>query len=111
MIDHEYTGNIVCPYCGYEDKDSWEEQPGEEDLGLTECGNCEKYFYAKRHITIEYSTEKATYGTCKHCGKENILIEDFHSCIGQYKDLCLKCGYKERRKLEMEYVKSLESGI
>ena len=25
-IVHEYTQNITCPYCGYEDIDSWEVQ-------------------------------------------------------------------------------------
>lgn len=28
-IDHDDTTNIVCPYCGYEDYDSWEVSPGQ----------------------------------------------------------------------------------
>ena len=56
--DHEYTRNIVCPHCGYEDMDSWEVMSGEEDLGIIECGRCEKSFLASRIITIEYCTEK-----------------------------------------------------
>lgn len=107
FIDHEYTDHIVCPYCGHEDIDSWEIQPSEEDLGLIECCACGKHFYAQRIITIEYSTEKAKYGTCKHCGGSDVPIEDYHSCIGEYKDLCPKCGYKEKRKLEIEYCEKL----
>jgi transcription elongation factor Elf1 len=57
-IDHKYTRNIVCPYCGYEDRDSWEVCPEEEDLGIVECGRCEKEFYASRIVTVEYSTYK-----------------------------------------------------
>jgi len=102
-IDHKYTNNIICPYCGYEDFNSWEVESGDEDLGLLECSNCEKSFYAQRHIIIEYSTEKPTYGTCKHCGKENVVIEDYYSNIGKYENLCVECGYKEKRRLNMEY--------
>jgi transcription elongation factor Elf1 len=57
-INHEYTRYIVCPYCGYEDKDSWEICSGKEDLGIVECGRCEEEFYASRIVTIEYSTYK-----------------------------------------------------
>jgi transcription elongation factor Elf1 len=57
-IEHEYTRNIVCPYCGYEDLDSWEVDSGEEDLGIIECGVCGKEFLASRVIDITYCTEK-----------------------------------------------------
>ena len=57
-IDHEYTDNIICPYCGAEDGDSWECMPDEEDLGHIECCECEKKFLAQRLITIKYSTSK-----------------------------------------------------
>jgi hypothetical protein len=57
-FDHEYTGNIVCPYCGYEDRDSWEVCPNEEDIGIIECGRCEEEFYATRNVSVSYCTEK-----------------------------------------------------
>ena len=57
-IDHDNTNNLVCPYCGYEDRDSWEVYPGEEDLEVCECGSCGKEFRAWRNISITYSTEK-----------------------------------------------------
>ncbi|MGI5848797.1 MAG: hypothetical protein ACOX8Q_01795 [Christensenellales bacterium] len=108
-IDHEYTRNIVCPYCGYEDIDSWEVESGEEDLGLQTCGNCEKEFYAQRIVTVEYSTTEAEYGACSECGKTDTVIEDYTSSIsiGSYKALCVDCGHKKRRELKLHYIKTL----
>jgi len=57
-FDHEYTRNIICPYCGHEDQDSWEVMSGEEDLGIINCGMCEEEFVATRNISITYCTEK-----------------------------------------------------
>lgn len=96
-IDHECTVNIVCPYCGNEDRDSWEVSPGEEDLGLIDC-DCGKSFYATRNITITYSTYKANYGTCKYCSSEDVPIENYSSSIGEYKELCAECGYKKKQR-------------
>lgn len=53
-IDHKYTANITCPYCGWEDKDSWESSDG----GETDCGRCESSFSFERIVTVEYSTSK-----------------------------------------------------
>jgi hypothetical protein len=53
-IDHEFTDEIVCPHCGYEEADSWEY----EDDGKSECGGCEKEYYFERIVTVEYSTTK-----------------------------------------------------
>lgn len=106
-IDHEYTNEIVCPYCGNEFSDSWEISPSDEELGLQQCDECEKEFYATRNITVDYVTEKANYGTCKHCGKENVVVENYHSSCGSYEGLCVSCGAKEKKKLQDEYINSL----
>jgi len=58
-IDHEYTREIVCPYCGYEFSDSW-------DYGLTgdpyemECHNedCLKTFDSYIDVDVTYVTKK-----------------------------------------------------
>lgn len=98
--DNEYTNEIVCPFCGYEFCDSWEYgSDSNEDLGLIECPECEKEFYAIRHISISYSTEKAKYGTCKKCNAENVVLTDYHSSIGAYEGLCTKCGDEEKQKI------------
>lgn len=106
-IDHEYTQEIVCPFCGCEFIDSWDVESDKEDIGLIECGECEKDFYATRHIEVTYSTEKATYGTCKKCGAKNIVIESKHTMGGNYEDLCVECGAAEERRLTAEYCAEL----
>lgn len=57
-IDHEYTGEIVCPYCGYEFSDSWEISGNDGSLVCEECG---KKFRYERHVSIMYSTSKAVW--------------------------------------------------
>ena len=57
-IDHEFTRNIICPYCGYEDEDSWETEPDEQGcLGSIACGKCGREFKAYRYVDVTYSTE------------------------------------------------------
>lgn len=108
QIDHNHTMNIVCPYCGCEDDDSYEVEPGEEELGLQTCGNCEKEFYAHRNISITYTTREATYGTCARCGETDVVIEDFNSSVGSYKGLCPDCGYERQKELIRAYRKELD---
>ncbi|HID0796030.1 TPA: hypothetical protein ACXDAB_003467 [Clostridium botulinum] len=106
-IDHEYTNEIVCPFCGYEFTDSWEY--GEEDLGLIECNECGKSFYTNREVSVTYSTCKANYGTCKHCKADNVVIEDYNSTMGKYSGLCVKCGELEKQRLLKEYIDSIHN--
>lgn len=60
VIDHEYTNEIVCPYCGYEHPDSWEVNfgPGMEGDTVRECAECGETFTATRMVRVEYSTSK-----------------------------------------------------
>lgn len=41
---------ITCPYCGYEEKDSWEQ----DDSGTTGCINCGAELEFDREITVKY---------------------------------------------------------
>jgi transcription elongation factor Elf1 len=102
-IKHDYTDEIVCPWCGYRHSDSWETDPG-----LQECENCGKSFYAERNVEVTYSTQKAKYGTCKHCGKEDVPIQNCYGNIVCYKSLCPVCGEKERIRQLDEYQFRLE---
>jgi hypothetical protein len=49
----QYETNIVCPYCGYVDCDSWEKSDDSED---NECGCCGLKFSYERNVTVEYSS-------------------------------------------------------
>lgn len=53
MKNHTSEDNIKCPYCDYEDKNSWEFT---EDDGVWECGHCGKEFKVSRNITITYNS-------------------------------------------------------
>jgi DNA-directed RNA polymerase subunit RPC12/RpoP len=50
-----YTDLIACPYCGYEDRDSWEfsDEDGEWD-----CRSCGATMLVSRHVSVSYSTQK-----------------------------------------------------
>jgi hypothetical protein len=54
---------IVCPWCGYVDRDSWEWEPsngpGGEGDGTHECGECEREFLVSRNISVSYSSRKS----------------------------------------------------
>jgi hypothetical protein len=54
-IDHEYTDEIVCPWCGEVHGDSWERHSNE---GEDDCQSCGKSFRWSRNVTVDYSTEK-----------------------------------------------------
>ena len=50
-MEHKYESNIKCPYCDWEDQDSWEFG---EDSGTHTCGSCgrvnERDFLASNNI-------------------------------------------------------------
>jgi transcription elongation factor Elf1 len=53
-----YTSNIVCPYCGHEDRDSWEVDfgPGMEGDTRVWCGNCDEEFNVSRNVEVSYTS-------------------------------------------------------
>lgn len=59
MIEHEYTREIVCPYCGYTFSDSWDYGIGQGYSEL-ECGNenCLKTFEVWHEVEVTYLTAK-----------------------------------------------------
>lgn len=54
-IDHEYTNEIVCPYCGKEQSDPYDFR---EDDGEIQCESCDSAFSYERHRSIKFSTYK-----------------------------------------------------
>ena len=45
------TDNITCPYCGYENADSWEADESDDHY---ECPNCGSYISYEREVSISY---------------------------------------------------------
>ncbi len=70
-MEHNYETNIKCPYCDWEDHDSWE---FEDDEGTHTCGDCEKEFNVSRNIEVTYSSTRLK---CED-GKHNYQLIDYH---------------------------------
>ncbi len=54
-IDTEYTDEVVCPYCGAEQGESWELADNNDDYDCNECG---KVFGYERDIEVTYRSWK-----------------------------------------------------
>ena len=50
--DERYTRNAKCPYCGYENDNSWELADSDDNHECRECGAIIEY---KRIVTVEYN--------------------------------------------------------
>lgn len=48
------THLITCPYCGWQDNDSWE--ANHESSDETDCGRCEKPFGYEADVVVTWST-------------------------------------------------------
>ncbi len=53
-----YNNEITCPYCEWNDNDSHETLPDEDDDGIIECPECEKNFHAVKQVIVEYISTK-----------------------------------------------------
>ena len=53
----QYTHNITCPHCGYQDRDSWDTEFDGNEIEI-ECGQCGELFLASRDESVTYSTRK-----------------------------------------------------
>ncbi|MEH0154006.1 hypothetical protein V6R21_07640 [Limibacter armeniacum] len=50
-IEHEFTDSIICPYCGFEEQESWEYHHNEDEIN---CPDCNRKFAYER--IFSYST-------------------------------------------------------
>jgi len=48
-----FEDNITCPYCNYEDLDSWEHKNDEDTIV---CSNCGGEFDYIRYVTVSYDS-------------------------------------------------------
>lgn len=49
------TEELVCPWCGYSDPDSWELADADDEY---ECPSCEKIFEYERNIEVTYTSRR-----------------------------------------------------
>lgn len=58
----ELSANLICPHCGYAQRDAWEIDFGPGFEGETEllCSQCEERFEARREVAIYYRTKPVT---------------------------------------------------
>ena len=68
-INHEFTDEIVCPYCGQTFGDSWELP----DSGREECAVCYKEFTFDRNVTVDYSTARICI--CDHTESIHFTVD------------------------------------
>jgi transcription elongation factor Elf1 len=59
-IDTRYTRDLVCPYCGHVETDSWEMAAGgvDGDVGTTNCGECDREYEYTINVDITYCISK-----------------------------------------------------
>jgi transcription elongation factor Elf1 len=97
-IDCNGTDEMVCPYCGHEQSESYEYLGDNKTQGTADCGECGKRMKWTAEYSVTYSTEqcKCLNGTpCEfkripHNSKEGEW--DYLSCkeCGQYKFIDFK---------------------
>jgi len=113
-MKHEYEDNIKCPYCDYEDNDSWEFT---DEEGEYTCGECGEEFNVSRNIEVTYSTSRidCEENKTKHDYKIESYFEGKRKFVnGVWENLaeddfdywrimeCSKCGDKEYIKISKE---------
>lgn len=102
MVEKEYNNEdlIICPFCGYENEDSWEVQHSDDSH---ECGSCDKKFILEvEHIT-KYSTKRmdCTDGHSMEFSLAWVKDSKYTETDQGYKDIELK-------ESDWEFVESYE---
>ncbi|MCK4997137.1 hypothetical protein KAS08_02440 [Candidatus Pacearchaeota archaeon] len=70
-FEHEYTDEVVCPWCGCEYGDCWEWAEYSDEMKCDECG---KEFSYEKDVTVKYSTSKKDCGEGRH---EYVFYSEF----------------------------------
>ena len=61
-INCSYTSEIVCPYCGYMHRDSWDMWPNDREENDIYCHHCDRDFTVSRDVSITYTSYKMKGG-------------------------------------------------
>ena len=94
-IEHEYTNEIVCPYCAYEYSDSWEFNEGNKTDGQIKCDGCNKTFNYSTDIEVTYITSKIE---CKE-GQHDYHFETAHLKYSEMVWSKEKGKYEDNRRI------------
>ena len=89
----EHTDEVVCPYCGCKQEDSYDFNLPEDSNKLIQCQDCRKEFYATLHVEYSFYSEKATYGTCSVCGEKHVVVEDLAHGIFTKNSVGVNCCF------------------
>lgn len=52
------TPDVICPYCGTKQSDSWELFLDGDDMIKAECEGCTKTFSVVQYVSVTYSSYK-----------------------------------------------------
>lgn len=55
-IDTKYTDVLVCPYCGYQHRDTFEIEDAEEASKESYCDSCGKMFFYETETRRTFSS-------------------------------------------------------
>ena len=87
-LDCVSNSEIICPYCGHEQRNSRENAP-EEDNENVQCGACDREFYVSRWVDITYTSipndkrqSNWMSGTVSEDGIDNMEDEDWSNRNG-----------------------------
>ena len=50
-----FTDEIICPYCGHVQINSWEKAPDENNDNVV-CGTCSRNFYVSKWVEVTYNS-------------------------------------------------------
>jgi len=103
-IDHDCTSNIVCPYCGYEDEDSYEHyEEGETNL---DCKDCGRNFNLSVGVSYYFSSNRIS---CEEENEEHEWTDHFFRKEEESKEKeliilleCRKCKHNEIEEVSKE---------
>lgn len=54
--ERPHTDFITCPYCGYENQDSWEFVGRQEEPLEVDCGVCDRPFIVTMYVEVTYTS-------------------------------------------------------
>jgi hypothetical protein len=95
-IDCSYTDEVVCPYCGHKDSESYEYFQRSSDSVTISCNECDKVFRAHQEVSVDYSTEKLP---CMNGEGEHKWIEWWETGVEDIeRRYCRDCEKVETRK-------------